>query len=319
MSPAISADDRERARILIVDDEEENRQLYCRILSTRYEVLTARDGKDALEQLARGPVDLVICDQRMPGLAGAAVLEQVRSLWPDARRMIISAFAAADDLLEAINRGEVERYLTKPFDPSELLLAAEEVLSELRRHRAASAELVRLRGERDRLRRREDELVRLNAELASRLEAQLKSRRSETEPVAAGSLPTLDQAKATFSRELKRAARYHRPLSLVLARLGPPPAPAAVIQRFAELLSSSVREIDVCARLDELGVVVLLPETDRDGASRVGERFVDMAARAASAVGEPAPSVHHAVASFPADGLGLWGLLSHAGRGLGQQ
>jgi response regulator RpfG family c-di-GMP phosphodiesterase len=301
----------------VVDDEADNLALVARLLHAHYEVSTATDGAQALEQVARSPVDLVICDQRMPGLVGTEVLQRVRSVCPEARRMIISAFASETDLLSAINGGEVERYLLKPFEPPELLAAVAEILAELDRWREAQSELLLLRRERDALAAREQELLRANAELVGRLKAasaKLPPDPTLPAPGRQGVVPTVEEVKAQMTRELKRAARYSRPLSLVLARFGPPDLPADVMSELGQMAQTSFRDIDIAARLDDAALIVLLPETERENAQRVGARFRGLAERAAQMHGLNTPMVRTGVASFPVDGLGLWGLLAQAGR-----
>jgi response regulator RpfG family c-di-GMP phosphodiesterase len=309
---------RERSphRILVVDDEPDNLALVTRVLHPYYTIATASDGLSAIEQVAATSPDLVICDQHMPGLIGSEVLQRVRVMCPQARRMIISAFASADDLLAAINTGEVERYLLKPFEPNDLLAAVAEILAELDRWKNAQSELELLRRERDALSQREQELLRANAELVSRLKQAAAKMPAEEVPAPAkkGQLPTVEEVKSAMTRELKRAARYSRPLSLVLARFGPPELPQDVMIELGQLAQASFRDIDIAARLDDQALVVLLPETERESAQRVGARFKGLAERATQVQGIMTPVVRTGVASFPVDGLGLWGLLAQAGR-----
>src|SRR5205823_5915476 len=109
-------------------------------------------------------------------------------------------------------------------EANDLLAAVAEILAELDRWRGAQSELELLRRERDALSVREQELLRANAELVSRLK-QAASRlppEPAPQPARRGQLPTVEEVKSQMTRELKRAARYSRPLSLVLARFGPP-------------------------------------------------------------------------------------------------
>jgi len=106
--------------ILVVDDEQENINLLSNILENDYFLHKARDGSAALNILNRHDVDMVLSDQRMPGLSGVDLLEKAREIRPDCVRILITAYPDADNAIQAINRGHVQRYVPKPFDPSEL-------------------------------------------------------------------------------------------------------------------------------------------------------------------------------------------------------
>lgn len=107
--------------ILAVDDERENLNLLGHILEDHYHVLKARDAEAALEVLGRQEVHLILADQRMPGRSGVALLEEARRLRPSAVRILITAYPDTDVAVEAINRGQVRRFVSKPYDPRELL------------------------------------------------------------------------------------------------------------------------------------------------------------------------------------------------------
>ncbi len=106
--------------ILIVDDEQENLNLLSHILERDYFLHTARNGAAALEILQKNDIDLILSDQRMPGLSGVDLLERAREIRPNCVRILITAYPDADNAIEAINRGQVKRYVPKPFDPGEL-------------------------------------------------------------------------------------------------------------------------------------------------------------------------------------------------------
>lgn len=117
--------------LLLVDDEQENLNLLANILGDQYYLYQARDGASALELLRRHDVDLILTDQRMPGITGVDLLEKVRELRPDCVRILITAYPDADNAIQAINRGQVKRYITKPFDPTELKVIVAQELEHL--------------------------------------------------------------------------------------------------------------------------------------------------------------------------------------------
>jgi signal transduction histidine kinase len=112
-----------RYTVLAVDDEKENLNLLARILEDRHRVLLARDGKSALELLRKHDIHLVLADQRMPGMSGVELLEEVRARHPQPVRLLITAYPDMDVAVGAINRGGVKRFISKPYDPKELLAA----------------------------------------------------------------------------------------------------------------------------------------------------------------------------------------------------
>lgn len=119
-------------RILVVDDETSVLNAVSRSLhDTSYDVLTACSGREALTILQQqGAVDLVLSDFRMPGMNGVELLQQVMALWPDTKRVILSAYTDSETLLAAVNEGRVHRFLTKPWDNQQLLSDIRALLEE---------------------------------------------------------------------------------------------------------------------------------------------------------------------------------------------
>jgi CheY-like chemotaxis protein len=139
-----------KAKMLVVDDEPDNLDLLYRTFRRDFNVLKAESGVLALELLAQeGEVAVIISDQRMPEMKGTEFLSRTVPQFPDTMRIILTGFTDVEDLVEAINSGQVYRYITKPWDPNELKAvvqrAAEtyELLKqrteELRRSQAQSA------------------------------------------------------------------------------------------------------------------------------------------------------------------------------------
>ena len=120
----------EARRILIVDDEPDNLFVLEAILEEQYHVITADSGPAALEALARhGEVDLVISDQRMPGMTGVELLTRVARAMPEVVRMVLTGYSDVEPIVSAINRGSVYRFLLKPWDADELLAAVDDALA----------------------------------------------------------------------------------------------------------------------------------------------------------------------------------------------
>ena len=105
----------DRARILIVDDELGVRESLRAILGLDYEVLTAADGTQAIETVARESVDVVTLDLRMPGLGGISVLEQLKRIDPDVEVLIITGYGCFDTAIQGLRHRAFD-YISKPFD-----------------------------------------------------------------------------------------------------------------------------------------------------------------------------------------------------------
>jgi len=134
------------ATVLCVDDEPNILSSLKRSLRGEgHVVLTATGGAQALAMLEQMPVDLVISDMRMPVMDGAQLLEQVRERWPQVVRILLTGHADMTSTVAAINRGRIFRYIHKPWDEHELLLAVRQGLQMqgLERERARLEALTR--------------------------------------------------------------------------------------------------------------------------------------------------------------------------------
>jgi CheY-like chemotaxis protein len=110
-----------KLKLLVVDDEPDNLDLLYRTFRRDFNVLKADSGINALEILAaEGEVAVIISDQRMPEMKGTEFLSKTVPQFPDTVRIILTGFTDIEDLVEAINAGQVYKYITKPWDPTEL-------------------------------------------------------------------------------------------------------------------------------------------------------------------------------------------------------
>ncbi|NJN71422.1 MAG: response regulator [Limnothrix sp. RL_2_0] len=112
---------RQKEKLLVVDDEPDNLDLLYRTFRRDFQVLKASNGIEALKVLEEeGEVAVIISDQRMPEMKGTEFLSRTVPQFPNTVRIILTGFTDVEDLVEAINAGQVYRYITKPWDPSEL-------------------------------------------------------------------------------------------------------------------------------------------------------------------------------------------------------
>ena len=112
--------DVKRYPILVVDDEQDNLDAFRFNFRKTFDIITASGGAEALAVLAEREVAVVVTDQRMPRMTGVELLREVRVRQPDAVGIILTAFTDVDVLIEAINLGQVYRYITKPWDAKEV-------------------------------------------------------------------------------------------------------------------------------------------------------------------------------------------------------
>lgn len=114
-------------RVLIVDDEPALVETLEGLLEDHFDVITASGGRDALRQLEAGDiVDVIVTDQRMPGMLGVDFLEEASKRLPDTIRMVVTAYADVEPIIDAINRGAAYRFLSKPYNADELRAAITE-------------------------------------------------------------------------------------------------------------------------------------------------------------------------------------------------
>jgi len=147
------------ATLLCVDDEANILSSLKRLFRPHgYRVLTATSGEQGLAALGETEIDLVISDMRMPEMDGAHFLEQVRQRWPDTMRILLTGYSDISSTIAAVNRGEIYRYLSKPWVDDDVILLVKQALElkNLAREKARLEELTR---------RQNRDLVALNAGL----------------------------------------------------------------------------------------------------------------------------------------------------------
>ena len=115
------AEPSDHRNLLVVDDEIGICNALTRLLRRDgYNILIARSGAEALDLLALHPIQVILSDQRMPGMSGTELLGKVKSLYPNTVRIILSGYTDLSVVTEAVNQGAVFRFLTKPWDDGQL-------------------------------------------------------------------------------------------------------------------------------------------------------------------------------------------------------
>ncbi|HWH81348.1 MAG TPA: EAL domain-containing protein [Burkholderiaceae bacterium] len=107
--------------LLLVDDEENILSSLKRLLRRDgYTILTACGAAEGLQRLAETEVDVIVSDQRMPGMTGVELLRRAKELYPDSIRMVLSGYTELQSIIDAINEGAIYKFLTKPWDDERL-------------------------------------------------------------------------------------------------------------------------------------------------------------------------------------------------------
>jgi putative nucleotidyltransferase with HDIG domain len=181
------------ATILLVDDEPGILSSLRRLLRPAgYKIHAAGSGKAGLEILEREPIDLVLSDMRMPEMDGAKFLEQVRNRWPETTRILLTGYSDVTSTIDAINRGEIYRYISKPWDDNDLTLIVRDAL-ERRRLQNENTRLLAL------TQAQNDELKDLNAGL----EGKVRQRTAEIEQINSFLNLANDKLKQNFLVSIK--------------------------------------------------------------------------------------------------------------------
>ncbi|MES3036891.1 MAG: hybrid sensor histidine kinase/response regulator [Bdellovibrionota bacterium] len=109
--------------VLCVDDEIDNLEALERVFRKKYNVLKASSGPEALQllQSSQETIALIITDQRMPEMTGVELLQEVQKLRPETMRILLTGYTDLESVITAINDGQIYRYLTKPWDPVDLV------------------------------------------------------------------------------------------------------------------------------------------------------------------------------------------------------
>ncbi|MGB0932092.1 MAG: response regulator, partial [Chitinophagales bacterium] len=114
--------------ILYVDDERQNLVSFRATFRKHYNIYSAQSGENAIDILRKNKIDLIISDQRMPKMTGVQLFEKVLPEFPDAIRMVLTGYSDVQAIIDAINKGQVYYYITKPWKHDELKLIIDKAL-----------------------------------------------------------------------------------------------------------------------------------------------------------------------------------------------
>jgi len=111
---------KEKISILYVDDEMNNLISFKAVFRIKYNILTAISGEEAIKILRNNTVNIIITDQRMPQMTGVEFLESILTEFPDPIRILLTGYADMNAVIDAVNKGKIFHYLSKPWNEDEL-------------------------------------------------------------------------------------------------------------------------------------------------------------------------------------------------------
>jgi len=264
-----------KCSLLVVDDEPYILSTLTAFLNNEFEVLTADTAQAAQALFAQREIDLVLTDQKMPRLSGVQLLEWVRINHPRTVRLLMTGFAELEEAVEAINRGQVYRYLFKPWRADDLMETLKSAAHTFVVERAHEELLIELE---NRVAQRTRELEEANHELEQK--NKMLEKLALTDPLTG--LPNRRAIDRLAERELRRRDRYPSPLALGLIDVDHFKEINArytlsggdkVLVDLGKVLLSSLRTVDLMGRIGGEEFQVIAPETNTEGAVVLGERI----------------------------------------------
>lgn len=181
------------ATILFVDDEKNILSSLKRLFRPVVEnIFIAESGAEGLEILNKESVDIIVSDMRMPEMDGAEFLGKISEKWPDTIRILLTGYADITSTINAINKGSIYRYISKPWEDNDIIISVRQAL-----------EQKFIREERDRLlaltNKQNEELMDLNANL----EAKVTARTEEVQQTMAQLEITHESLKNNYESTIK--------------------------------------------------------------------------------------------------------------------
>lgn len=109
-----------KINILYVDDEVNNLTSFKAMFRVKYNVFTAISAEDAMKIMDSQPIQVIITDQRMPNMTGVEFLEKILEKYPEPMRILLTGYADMNAVIDAVNKGKIFHYLSKPWNEEEL-------------------------------------------------------------------------------------------------------------------------------------------------------------------------------------------------------
>ncbi len=271
-----------RCTLLLVDDDAYILHMARTQLANEFDVEIATSGRKAQEVFGKRAIDIVLTDQRMETMtAGVELLEWVLAHHPQTQRLLWTAHGE-EGAVDAINRGQVFRYLTKPYKEAVLLSAvraAARIVQMERDYKRVVRELTEGNAQlEERVRQRTRELEETNRELEQRTQTLEKFALTDTLTL----LPNRKALDHFVERELYLCRRFPAPLAVAIIDVDffkeintnfHHPGGDCVLRELARCMAAALRKIDVLGRWAGDEFMLLAPHTHRPGALVLAERL----------------------------------------------
>jgi response regulator RpfG family c-di-GMP phosphodiesterase len=220
-------------KILFVDDDPNILSAYTRTLRKQYRMTTANGGEEALQLVqTEGPFAVVVSDMRMPGMDGIELLSHIRNFNPDTIRIMLTGNADMGTAIEAVNQGNIFRFLTKPCDPENLVAALDNAIKQYRL----------VTSERELLEKTLKGSIDLLVELLSTLD-----------PISFGRAQVLGERAQRIAAAMRMEHPWAVSLAAVLSQIGALTVPAAVLTKARSGAFLNQAEREVLSRVPEIG------------------------------------------------------------------
>ncbi len=310
--------------LLLVDDEEHIGSALERLLRyDGYKILHANSGKQGLDVLAQNEVGVVISDQRMPEMSGVEFLSQVKELYPETIRIVLSGYADLESVTAAVNRGAVYKFFTKPWDNEVLRV---DVMEAFWRHDLAREKEHLLQE----IQTANDQLAQVNLELADAIEHKNDLIEHIAHYDTLTELPNRLLFLDRLDQELARAQRDQCMVALLSINLDRfklindsfgYPVGDQLLQIVAKKLSGLVRASDTVARLagDQFSLVLTGVKT-ANAAGEVAQKILELFTSESISIGdnEIFVTLSIGISIYPVDGVNTATLLKNADAALHQ-
>jgi response regulator RpfG family c-di-GMP phosphodiesterase len=236
-------------RILFIDDDPSLLASFQRSLRKQFDFDTALGGHEGLERLrTQGPYALIVVDMRMPGMDGVEFLEQAQKLAPDAVRIMLTGNADQQTAVDAVNRGQVYRFLNKPCPPETLLPALENGLKHF--------DMLRM----------EKEL--LEGTLMGSVKM-LSEVLGMVAPEALGRGQRLRESMRVFARFITATPLWELEVAALLSSIGCASLPSRVLEKISSGDDRTLEEEKIVRRVPQIGHDLLVGIPRLEGVARI--------------------------------------------------
>jgi len=276
-------------RILVVDDEAQNLKALERTLRGQFEIVSTTSPKQALALIEKEEFAVVISDQKMPQILGTELLAQIAAKKPLISRIILSAYTETKEMLDAINRAAIFRYIIKPWDNEELISSVMQAVihHQLRNQNVSLIEDLEKKNKD--LKNKEQDLLVLNENLENLVEertAELKKANEQLNELAmTDPLTAILNRRAFFSKfqdEVVRSERYVHRISVAMIDVDHFKSfndmeghvfGDEALKGIVRTIVKNIRKTDVLCRYGGEEFALMMPETEISVAREICERL----------------------------------------------